>query len=198
MNCLKRNLLAKNCFGLRTYKDDYEPPVPASLSGTVKGAFPSFIPKTDETRVQVLQGLLDQYQGEECYLTEKLDGSSATFFVNKNDFGVCTRNLELLEDPENTVWKIARALDIEGKLLKEFMGFTRSLGLETVPIIAADLKLPNDIQGLVRMATRKSLLCPDAWAEGLVIRPLVEHNDPLIGRVSFKVINPEFLLKTGQ
>src|SRR6218665_107411 len=32
----------------------YEPPIPACLSGIAKGQFPSFIPKTDETRIQVL------------------------------------------------------------------------------------------------------------------------------------------------
>jgi RNA ligase (TIGR02306 family) len=56
----------------------YEPPIPAYLSGKVKGKFPSFIPKTDETRVQVLQKVLDKYQGISCYVSEKLDGSSAT------------------------------------------------------------------------------------------------------------------------
>jgi RNA ligase (TIGR02306 family) len=94
----------------------YEPPVPAHLSGIAKGKFPSFIPKTDETRVQVLQRLLDKYKGETCYLTEKLDGSSATFYLYQNEFGVCSRNLDLLEDTENTFWKVARALDIETKL----------------------------------------------------------------------------------
>jgi len=29
----------------------YEPPIPAQLAGVAKGLFPSFIPKTDETRV---------------------------------------------------------------------------------------------------------------------------------------------------
>ncbi|MCB0369631.1 MAG: hypothetical protein KDD45_09350 [Bdellovibrionales bacterium] len=57
---------------------------------------------------------------------------------------------------------------------KEFLEVARLLTLETVPIVAVDYKLENDINGLVRMATRKSLLCSDAWAEGLVIRPLVE------------------------
>ncbi|MFN0201713.1 MAG: RNA ligase (ATP), partial [Bacteroidia bacterium] len=56
----------------------YEPPIPAQLAGTVKGLFPSFIPKTDETRVQVLQEVLDEYKDETCYITEKLDGSSVT------------------------------------------------------------------------------------------------------------------------
>ncbi len=94
----------------------YEPPIPACLNGIAKGAFPSFIPKTDEPRVQILQDLLDQYKGEACFVSEKVDGSSATFYVNNGEFGACTRNFELVEDPENTIWKIARELDIENKL----------------------------------------------------------------------------------
>ena len=94
----------------------YEPPIPACLSGIVKGKLPSFIPKTDETRVQVLQQLLSKYKGEKCYISEKLDGSSATFYIYNNEFGVCSRNLELLEDAANSFWKVARQMDIENKL----------------------------------------------------------------------------------
>ncbi|MDP3641567.1 MAG: RNA ligase family protein [Bacteroidota bacterium] len=94
----------------------YEPPIPACLSGIMKGKFPSFIPKTDETRVQVIQKLLDKYKGEKCYVTEKVDGSSGTYYINNGEFGVCSRNLELLEDDENSFWKVARELDIENKL----------------------------------------------------------------------------------
>ena len=220
----------------------YEPPIPACLNGIAKGGVPSFIPKTDEPRVQVLQDVLDRHKGEMCYVAEKLDGSSVTFYVNNKEFGACTRNLELVEDPENTIWKIARELDIENKLraaginaaiqgevigegvqgnplklrgqairffngididrraylsFDKFIGMMRDLGLETVPIIAADYQLENDINAFVKMATRKSLVCPDAWAEGIVVRPLIERVDPVIGRVSFKAINPEFLLASN-
>jgi RNA ligase (TIGR02306 family) len=53
------------------------------------------------------------------YETEKLDGSSATFYYNNGEFGVCSRNFELLETEGNTFWKIARELDLENKL-KEY------------------------------------------------------------------------------
>ncbi|MCL6258984.1 hypothetical protein M3O96_07800 [Aquiflexum sp. TKW24L] len=88
----------------------YEAPIPAYLSGKVKGKFPSFIPKTDETRVQVLQKVLDKYQGVSCYISEKLDGSSATYFLKDGEFGVCSRNMELYEDNENSLWKVARGI----------------------------------------------------------------------------------------
>jgi RNA ligase (TIGR02306 family) len=228
----------------------YEPPVPAHLSGIAKGKFPSFIPKTDETRVQVMQRLLDKYKGETCYLTEKLDGSSATFYFYQNEFGVCSRNLDLLEDGENTFWKVARALDIETKLrslngnfalqgelvgehiqdnkLKlrghtvyffnvfdidrfEYFPYARfiktiaDLNLQTVPILSTDYSLSNDIDSIIQMATRKSAVNPEVWAEGIVIRPLMEKIDLILsnenfnnGRVTLKAINPEFLLKYGE
>lgn len=96
--------------------EKYEPPIPASLSGLMKGLFPSFIPKTDETRVQVLQELLDEHKGSEAFITEKLDGSSMTCFLRDDEFGVCSRNMELHEQEGNTFWKVARQLDIEPKL----------------------------------------------------------------------------------
>jgi hypothetical protein len=94
----------------------YEPPIPAELSGKVKGIFPSFLRKTDEERVQNLQSGYEELKAQKFYVTEKLDGSSATFYYKDGQFGVCSRNLELLETEENTYWKVARQLDLENKL----------------------------------------------------------------------------------
>ncbi len=94
----------------------YEPPIPAELSGKVKGGFPSFLHKTDEERVQNLVKEYEEYKltsKHQFYMTEKLDGSSATFYMNEGEFGVCSRNLELLETEENTFWKVARQLNLE-------------------------------------------------------------------------------------
>jgi RNA ligase (TIGR02306 family) len=97
----------------------YEPPIPAELAGKVKGGFPSFLHKTDEERVQNLVKEYDEYKltsEHQFYMTEKLDGSSATYYMNKGEFGVCSRNLELLETEGNSFWKVARELDLENKL----------------------------------------------------------------------------------
>lgn len=114
----------------------YEPPIPAELAGKVKGYFPSFLRKTDEERIQ---NLTDEYagwvsDGTRFYASEKLNGSSATFYLKDGVFGVCSRNLELAEpEPfvpgmvicedgierpkhENTFWKVARELDLKAKL----------------------------------------------------------------------------------
>ena len=94
----------------------YEPPIPAELVGKVKGLFPSFIRKTDEERIQNLSSEYDELKNHTYYVTEKLDGSSATFYIKDGEFGVCSRNLELLETEGNTFWKVARELDLENKM----------------------------------------------------------------------------------
>jgi len=96
----------------------YEPPIPAELTGTAKGLFPGFIPKTDEERIQ---NLVDEYakwkeQKIKFYVSEKLDGTSTTYYYRDGEFGVCSRNIELLESKDNTLWKIARKLDLENKM----------------------------------------------------------------------------------
>lgn len=97
----------------------YEPPIPAELAGKVKGQFPSFLRKTDEERVQNLEKEYQEYRygsQHQFYVTEKLDGSSATYYLKDDEFGVCSRNLELLETEGNTFWKVAREMDLEGKM----------------------------------------------------------------------------------
>jgi RNA ligase (TIGR02306 family) len=97
----------------------YEPPIPARLAGKIKGSFPSFLRKTDEERIQNLEkeytewGLSSKHQ---FYATEKLDGSSFTCYLKDGVFGVCSRNLDLLETEDNTFWQVARSLDLENKL----------------------------------------------------------------------------------
>lgn len=96
----------------------YEPPIPVTLSGLAKGSFPSFIPKTDETRVQVMQDELTKNRGADCYITEKLDGTSVTYYLKDGLFGVCSRNLELQYDTNNIYCRLAKQLQIENKLAK--------------------------------------------------------------------------------
>ncbi|MCP4219664.1 MAG: RNA ligase (ATP) [bacterium] len=104
----------------------YEPPVPASLAGQVRGNFPGFIKKTDEERIQNLPEYFEEYKDTAFECTEKIDGSSMTVYYTEDDQGVCSRNLNLLEDEVNTLWRLARELELH-KLLKEL---GRSLALQ--------------------------------------------------------------------
>jgi len=84
----------------------WEPKLPAQLAGQVRGVFPSKIPKTDQERVQNID--IEQYHGETYEVTEKLHGSSCTFYLDKDgDFHVCSRNYDLKYDESNAYWKAA-------------------------------------------------------------------------------------------
>ena len=102
----------------------YEPPIDSSLSGIAKGDFPSYIEKTDEERIQNMTKSYQMFRDKSFYATEKLDGTSATFFVKDGVFGVCSRNLELKEpnngDTLNTYWKIAKENNLEEQLVSYY------------------------------------------------------------------------------
>ena len=93
-------------------------PIPAQLAGQVKGNFPSFIPKTDQERIQNLTTELLHWTVDELTWerTEKLDGTSMTVYLRDNEFGVCGRNWELTETDSNSLWRVARASKIEQSL----------------------------------------------------------------------------------
>ena len=93
----------------------YEPPIPAQLEGVMKGNFPSFIRKTDEERIQNLTDEYEEYKKMDTkwYVTEKLDGSSTSYYLNEDEFGTCSRNIELQPSETNSFWKAARDLKIE-------------------------------------------------------------------------------------
>jgi len=170
----------------------------------------------------------------EFYVTEKLDGRSATFYMKDGIFGVCSRNLELLETEDNTFWRVARILDLENKMKNVGMNFSiqgeligESIqgnpykikgqtvrffniydidlreyysihilnrivkdvmgGLETVPVLETNFKLPETIDELLKYADAKSALNPNFDREGIVIR---NGNKS----ISFKVISNQFLI----
>ena len=116
----------------------YEAPVPACLAGKARGMFPSFIPRTDQERIQNLTTEFAEWVSPgfpimpTWEVTEKLDGSSMTVYVNEQDQGVCSRNLNLYDTEGNTLWQVAhrdqiitalqdsqRNLAIQGELIGE-------------------------------------------------------------------------------
>lgn len=119
--------------------------VPANLAGIAKGDFPSFIRKTDEPNWQRVPELVELLEGNPYYITEKADGSSTTAYQwGEGDFGVCSRNLELVESESNGYWKIANKYNLRKRLphgyalqwetcgpgiQKNPMGFTELTGL---------------------------------------------------------------------
>ena len=104
----------------------WEPVIPACLSGEVEGAFPAFIAKTDQERIQNLPEVLAANDGHAFEVTVKLDGSSMTVFHNAGSVGVCGRNWQLRETPGNSLWRVAR----EDRLLEALAALGRNLALQ--------------------------------------------------------------------
>jgi RNA ligase (TIGR02306 family) len=223
----------------------WEPPLPVGMGGRVKGPFPGFLPKTDETRVQLLEAVLERHRGKTFYVTEKLDGTSFTAFVRQGEFGICSRNLWMDEgDESNVLVRTAKSMRLADKLrvARECLGFDVAIQAEVIgpgiqknkyalpavtlrvfSVINVDayrlldhgemvsllaemkvepvpqlgtLVLDHTVDRLVAFAEGTSILNPKIQREGVVLRPLSEEYDADIGgRLSFKAINPKFLLK---
>jgi RNA ligase (TIGR02306 family) len=124
--------------------EKYEAPIPANLSGKVLGSFPThLVSKTDELNYRSNPEAIaelgeERFKGVEFIATLKLDGTSATYAYNKqtmqNAFRVCSRNLELERDEENTYWKIAKQYQIEEKLKEHnlFLGIQGEIVGESI------------------------------------------------------------------
>ena len=89
----------------------------ATAIGNAKGNFPSFITKSDQTRIQNLMEYFETHK--ETYFTAeaKYDGSSCTVYMvdkkyDKDQFGVCSRNYNLKRPANSKVEYIKECLTI--------------------------------------------------------------------------------------
>lgn len=110
-----------------TKTEKYEPQIPACLTGLAKGNFPHFLRKTDEPRIQNYPNIFDEIKDLDMIGTMKCDGTSTTFYLKDDEFGVCSRNLNLKENDTNSQWLIARKLNIEDKM-REYRDMAIALG----------------------------------------------------------------------
>lgn len=99
----------------------WESPVPSQLAGFARGNFPSVVPKTDQERIQNCWKDVQRRAHEVFEVSQKLDGSSMTVLYTRHeeygeDFQVCSRNLSLKEDENNTFWKVALRYDLPNKM----------------------------------------------------------------------------------
>lgn len=205
-----------------------------------KGGFPAWIVKTDEERIQNKTKMFDieKELGTKFMVTEKIDGQSATYFLEKigrkYHFGVCSRNMNLSNDPKHngSYWNVARKFDIENVLRQligdadrivlqgenigtaiqgnkykatnfDFFAFNliypnrkvntiemsellKPFGIKTVPVLETNFTLKDNVHDMVDYAKGDSTLLK-AKREGCVFRNYERD-------ISFKVINPDFLL----
>lgn len=98
----------------------YERPMPTNLCGKAIGYLPSYLIMTDELNLRNYPRALEELQGKEYYITIKIDGGSATYFLRNGEFGVCSRQWQLVENYENGFWKLAKKYKIKECLKDAF------------------------------------------------------------------------------
>ena len=221
------------------------------LNPKTKGCWPSWIQKTDEDRIQVCLKTLMNHYNEPWYITEKMDGSSATYFTyfrkkwgfKFKQFGVASRNIWLKTSKgryglvadkyklEDKLTKDSELLIVQGEMcgpgiqknkygfedlnffvfniikngnrldLDDMVEWSLKNDLTPVPMvnplffpskeIGLDKSTADIIHYLVNLSKGNSIY-GKTQREGIVVRL---RDDPSI---SFKVINPEFLLKNDE
>jgi RNA ligase (TIGR02306 family) len=84
-----------------------------------KRHYPTYVPKTDEERIQNIPDILPLLVGMEVVVTRKEDGCSATFIANDGEFLLCSRNFILTEMDNNNqhFFRIAVAFNLREKML---------------------------------------------------------------------------------
>jgi RNA ligase (TIGR02306 family) len=81
---------------------------------------------------------------------------------------------------------------------EEMLKIFNTLGVQSVPIIDVGIELTDNIDDLVELSKDVSMYNSKVQREGIVIRPMKERIDYEIGRISFKVINPIYLINNGE
>lgn len=116
---------------LSVYKDD-----------SVKIRFPSYVPKTDEERVQNCGKILKELVGRNVVVTRKEDGTSTTFIFKDGVFSTFGRNFCIDPNDKSAYYNIVKKqFDVENRMIN--LGKNIAIQGETVgPKIGANrLKL---------------------------------------------------------
>jgi len=116
-----------------------------------------------------------------------IQGEIAGLGIQKNPLGL--KELELF---------VFSIYDIDNRKyldLEEFLNTARELNLRTVPFEGRDLDFDYIMEELIEKAKGK-YVGTQKNREGIVIRPIKEtYSELLKGRLSFKVVNDDYLLK---
>ena len=209
-----------------------------------RGSFPSFVPKTDEERLQNLPEYFEEHKDTEFEVSVKYDGSSMSVGYSPTNFPdepffVCSRNFMLKTDNDNNFCRVAKKLNLKEILEKyyKFDGLELCIQGELVgPKVNGNRdkhKEHNFYVFRIYDITNKIFLLPDQrWnlcqEHNIPHVPIVGKGDmfrfhetiddfieltkfksengnqieglvfkSLDGETSFKVINPDYLIRYG-
>lgn len=115
--------------GVREWEDD---PVDEKLNPDVIGNKPSFVPTSDETRIQVGGiPLIQEFAGKEYYISTKMDGSSHFIAIDMDGNFHAGGHHRELRDNGKGFWKLVNERHLEEKL----RDFYETGGYHTIAVI---------------------------------------------------------------
>lgn len=90
----------------------------ATTGGNVIGTLPHSIPKTDETRIQALPELLDEFGDRSYYISTKMDGSSHSISMDDDGFHATCHNYEYRDDGSSSFYELVKARGFKDRMWK--------------------------------------------------------------------------------
>lgn len=158
----------------------YEPTIPSVISGQARGNFPSFMPRSDQERIQNLYSKrfkkstiefgpnLDDVEtfripfnllhaDTEFEVTIKLDGSSQTVYIKDGYLGVCSRNLDTKEIEGNAMWRVTKDQKLHESIKNHFDATGEEIALQ------GEIMGPG-IQGNKENLTTAKFFVYDIWS----------------------------------
>ncbi len=109
--------------GIKKYET---PTVGVNVFGGKAYAFPGFLRKSDQPRIQNLPSYPIDFADVEFEMTEKMEGTSVTIFWKDGKFGVCSRNFHLQLDSEALAVQVIKSLEWPSILEK----YAKNVGIQ--------------------------------------------------------------------
>jgi RNA ligase (TIGR02306 family) len=137
----------------------YDPPDNTSIvSGDAKGPFPSFLVKSSAERWQNIT-VREPFN---AHVTEKIDGTSVTYYNWMGEFGTCSRNLEV-KPGSGVYWEMAEYYGLRSKVPE---GFALQGEIYGQGIQSNRLGVPRQfaIYGIFNIAEQRYTDFPDVMA----------------------------------
>ena len=96
---------------------EWDEPERVGSEGTIKSGRPTYIPKTDETRVQSIPALIDEFKDVPYYITTKMDGSSHSIGIENGEVTYTSHNCTIIDDGKSAFVNYVKEQGIVDKML---------------------------------------------------------------------------------
>ena len=175
---LKEGYDVTDIVGVTKYEppqDDSSQPGPR-VNMRSKGKLPSYVPKTDQTRIQNLEQLIEKYKGTKFWVSEKMDGSSWSAYHNNGEYGVCSRNFDITRKRSSWIERIKRWISCN---IFQMVEMNHKDRIDAWNKIAIKYDLENRLKGLGR----------NIVPQGEIVGPKIQKNKYKLDEIDVRLFD---------